>query len=78
MESAVSEKVPTREEFAAMAARGRLWQHEEPTPCTPTEEKLKRAQTPLDFGRAYGYSEDASPISTISGAAAMPWPMMNT
>ena len=58
MEGPVSEKAPTREEFAAMAARGRLWQHDEPSPCTPTPEKLNQAKTPLDYGRAYGYSED--------------------
>ncbi len=41
-----------------MAARGRLWRHDEPSPCAPTPEKLKQATTPLDYGRAYGYSED--------------------
>jgi hypothetical protein len=58
MQSTVKMKVPTREEFAGMAARGRLWRHDEPSPYTPSSEKLKQAKSPLDYGRAYGYSED--------------------
>jgi hypothetical protein len=44
--------VPSREEFAAMAARGKLWKHGKPDPRTPTPEELARAQTPVDYGRA--------------------------
>jgi hypothetical protein len=58
MKQLLKKCLPTRKEFAAMAARGRLWHHDEPSPCTPTPEMLKQARTPIDYGRAYGYSED--------------------
>jgi hypothetical protein len=51
-------KRPTLEEFQAMAARGRLWHTDEPTPRKPTPEMLKQAKTCVDMGRLYGYSED--------------------
>jgi len=54
----VRKDAPTRKEFEAMAGLGRLWGAEEKSPRTPTEAELARAETPLDYGRLYGYSEN--------------------
>jgi hypothetical protein len=48
----------TRDEFEAMAKRGRLWKADEPTPRPPSDAELQAARTPLDHGRAHGFSED--------------------
>ena len=49
-------RVPTRQEFEQMAARGRL--HKEDNTVIPTDSELDEAQSPVDLGRLYGYSED--------------------
>jgi hypothetical protein len=48
---------PTREQFDEMAKRGRMRLSEETT-VTPTAAELAKVETPLDYGRLYGYSED--------------------
>jgi hypothetical protein len=49
-------RVPTRQEFEQMAARGRL--HKEDNTVIPTDSELDEAQSPVDLGRLYGYTED--------------------
>ena len=49
-------RIPTRKEFEQMAARGRL--HKDDNTVIPTDSDLDEAQSPLDLGRLYGYSED--------------------
>jgi hypothetical protein len=39
-----------------MAARGQL--HKEDTTLIPTDSELDEAQSPLELGRLYGFSED--------------------
>jgi hypothetical protein len=68
-----SPSAPTAEQFAAMAQRGRMHYagekygpaYEEmfgkpppPSELKPTKAQLAKAQSPVDFGRIYGYSED--------------------
>ena len=48
--------IPTRKEFERMAARGRL--HKDDNTVIPTDSDLDKAQSPVDLGRLYGYSED--------------------
>jgi hypothetical protein len=48
--------LPTRKEFEQMAARGRL--HKDDNTVIPTDSDLDEAQSPVDLGRLYGYSED--------------------
>lgn len=49
----------TREQFEAMADRGRLHKAPEQDPLTPSAADLDRAaDNPVDLGRLYGYSED--------------------
>ena len=48
--------IPTRTEFEQMAARGRL--HKDDNTVIPTDSELDEAQSPVDLGRLYGYSED--------------------
>jgi hypothetical protein len=48
--------IPTRKEFEQMAARGRL--HKDDDTVIPTDSDLDKAQSPVDLGRLYGYSED--------------------
>ena len=48
--------IPTRKEFEQMAARGRL--HKDDNTVIPTDSDLDKAQSPVDLGRLYGYSED--------------------
>ena len=45
-------RVPTRQEFEQMAARGRL--HKEDNTVIPTDSELDEAQSPVDLGRLYG------------------------
>jgi hypothetical protein len=49
-------RVPTRQEFEQMAARGRL--HKQDNTVIPTDSELDEAQSPVDLGRLYGYTED--------------------
>jgi hypothetical protein len=49
-------RVPTRQEFEQMAARGRL--HKDDNTVIPTDSELDEAQSPVDLGRLYGYTED--------------------
>jgi hypothetical protein len=48
--------IPTRKEFERMAARGRL--HTDDDAVIPTDSELDEAQSPVELGRLYGYSED--------------------
>jgi hypothetical protein len=48
--------LPTRREFEQMAARGRV--HEKDDAIIPTDSELDEAQSPVELGRLYGYSED--------------------
>jgi hypothetical protein len=48
--------IPTRKAFEQMAARGRL--HKDDNTFIPTDSELDQAQSPVDLGRLYGYSED--------------------
>ena len=48
-------RVPTRQEFEQMATRGRL--HKEDNTVIPTDSELDEAQSPVDLGRLYGYTE---------------------
>jgi hypothetical protein len=53
----MSKGIPSRKEFKDMAARGRLHMSE----CDnviPSDADLDKAQSALDLGRLYGYSED--------------------
>jgi hypothetical protein len=52
----MSKRVPTRKEFAEMAARGRL--HKVDNTVIPSDSDLDDAQSPLDLGRLYGFTED--------------------
>ena len=54
----MSKGVPSRKEFEEMAARGRLHTSAERDSVIPTDSELDKAQSPLDLGRLYGYSED--------------------
>jgi hypothetical protein len=49
-------RVPTRKEFEEMAARGRL--HKEDNTVIPSDCDLDDAQSPIDLGRLYGFTED--------------------
>ncbi|HEY7245270.1 MAG TPA: hypothetical protein VH678_15475 [Xanthobacteraceae bacterium] len=49
-------RIPTRKEFEQMALRGRL--HKEDNTLIPTDSELEDAQSPIELGRLYGYSED--------------------
>jgi len=49
---------PSRKEFEEMAARGRLHESSERDSVIPSDADLDKAQSPLDLGRLYGYSED--------------------
>jgi hypothetical protein len=49
-------RVPTRKEFEEMAARGRL--HKEDNTVIPSDTDLDNAQSPIDLGRLYGFTED--------------------
>lgn len=49
---------PSREDFDAMVSRGRMWGFGEKDPLSPTKRALENAQTPVDYGRLYGYSEN--------------------
>jgi hypothetical protein len=48
-------RVPTREEFEEMAARGRLHRDDS---FIPSDSDLDNAQSPVELGRLYGFSED--------------------
>jgi hypothetical protein len=48
---------PTLQQFESMAMRGRLHMAADDT-VEPSEEDLSNAQSPVDLGRLYGYSED--------------------
>jgi hypothetical protein len=50
--------VPSRKEFEEMAARGRLHKSSERDSVIPSDFELDKAQSPLDLGRLYGYTED--------------------
>jgi hypothetical protein len=52
----MSQRVPTRKEFEEMAARGRL--HTEDDRFIPSNSDLDEAQSPVDLGRLYGFTED--------------------
>ena len=52
----ILKSIPTRKEFEQMAARGRL--HKGDNTVIPTDSDLDKAQSPVDLGRLYGYSED--------------------
>jgi hypothetical protein len=52
----MSKRVPTRREFEEMAARGRL--HKEDNTVIPSDSDLDDAQSPIDLGRVYGFTED--------------------
>jgi hypothetical protein len=54
----MSKGAPSRKEFEEMAARGRLHQWSERDSLIPSDSELDKAQSPLDLGRLYGYSED--------------------
>ena len=49
--------VPSRTEFERMAARGRLHSVERGA-LIPSDSDLDKAQSPLDLGRLYGFTED--------------------
>jgi hypothetical protein len=48
---------PTLQQFEAMAKRGRLHMAADDA-VEPSKEDLSNAQSPVDLGRLYGYSED--------------------
>jgi len=48
-------RVPTRKEFEEMAARGRLHRDDS---FIPSDSDLDNAQSPVELGRLYGFSED--------------------
>ena len=52
----MSKRVPTRKEFEEMAARGRL--HKDDNTVIPSDSDLEDAQSPIELGRLYGYTED--------------------
>ena len=54
----MSKGVPSRKEFEEMAARGRLHESSERDGVIPSDSELDKAQSPLDLGRLYGYSEE--------------------
>jgi hypothetical protein len=54
----MSKGVPSREEFEEMALRGRLHEWLERISVIPSDSELETAQSPLDLGRLYGYSEE--------------------
>ena len=54
----MSKRVPSRKEFEEMAARGRLHDYSERDTVIPSDPDLDKAQSPLDLGRLYGYTED--------------------
>ena len=51
----MSKRVPTRKEFEEMAARGRL--HKEDNTVIPSDSDLEDAQSPIELGRLYGFTE---------------------
>jgi hypothetical protein len=55
--AAMSKGIPSRKEFKEMAARGRLHEFDRDA-IIPSDSELDQAQSPLDLGRLYGYSED--------------------
>jgi hypothetical protein len=56
--AAMSKGVPSRKEFEEMAQRGRLHEWLERISVIPSDSELETAQSPLDLGRLYGYSEE--------------------
>jgi len=54
----MSKGVPSRKEFEEMALRGRLHEWLERISVIPSDSELETAQSPLDLGRLYGYSEE--------------------
>jgi hypothetical protein len=52
-----NEEIVTLQEFKAMAKRGRIYNSAEDK-GQPSKSELANAQSPLDFGRLYGCSED--------------------
>jgi hypothetical protein len=50
-------KVPTQTEFNDMVSQGRLWFGVK-DPLNPNKKALDAAQTPVDYGRLYGYGEN--------------------
>ena len=52
----MSKRIPTRKEFEEMAARGRL--HKKDNTVIPSDSDLEDAQSPIELGRLYGYTED--------------------
>lgn len=54
----MSKGVPSRKEFEEMATRGRLHTLSERDTVIPSNSELDKAQSPLDLGQLYGYSED--------------------
>ena len=54
----MSKGAPSRKEFEEMATRGRLHTSSERASVIPSNSELDKAQSPLDLGRLYGYSED--------------------
>jgi hypothetical protein len=50
-------RIPSRREFEEMAARGRLHEWERAT-IVPSDTELDSAQSPVDLGRLYGFTED--------------------
>jgi hypothetical protein len=53
----MAKRIPSRQEFKAMIARGRLHQSDRDN-VIPSDADLDQAQSALDLGRLYGYSED--------------------
>ena len=49
-------RVPTRKEFEEMAARGHL--HNEDNSFIPSDSDLDHAQSPVELGRLYSFTED--------------------
>jgi hypothetical protein len=52
----IMKHIPTRKEFEQMAVRGRL--HKQDNSVIPSDSELDEAQTPVELGRLYGYTED--------------------
>ena len=69
----MSKGVPSRKEFEEMAQRGRLHEWLERISVIPSDSELETAQSPLDLGRLYGYSEeDIAHYYWSPGATAKP------
>jgi hypothetical protein len=54
----MSKGIPSRKAFEEMALRGRLHEWLERISVIPSDSELETAQSPLDLGRLYGYSEE--------------------